>query len=87
MEMYVWVKSMTEIVVASLGVISAVLVALVEKTRRESKKDHGMVAEKLDNLGRNLGRSIDRVEQNTVRTEGKLDGHIAEHARGAYDRK
>jgi hypothetical protein len=77
---------MVEIVVASLGVVSAVLVALVEKTRRENKKDHGVVSAKLDMLGKSLGRSIDRVEENTIRTEAKLDEHIADHARGAYDR-
>jgi len=77
---------MVEIIVASLGVISAILVALVEKTRRENKRDHGVVAAKLDMLGKSLGRSIDRVEENTIRTEVKLDEHIADHARGAYDK-
>lgn len=77
---------MVEVVVASLAAISAVIVALIEKTRRENKRDHGIVAEKLDMLGKSLGRSIDRVEENTVRTEVKLDEHIADHARGEFNK-
>lgn len=77
---------MVEIVVASIAGVSALLVALVEKTRRENKRDHGIVAEKLDMLGKSLGRSIDRVEENTNRTEQKLDEHIADHARGTFNK-
>jgi len=78
---------MIEVVVAVIAGVSAVIVTLVEKARRESKRDHGLVAVKLDILGKTLGKSIDRVEKNTVRTEGKLDEHIADHARGSYSRE
>ena len=73
---------MEAITVALITVVGAVLVALVEKGRRENKSDHGVVSEKLDIIGKSLGRSIDRVEDTVVRNEVKLDQHIADHARG-----
>ena len=73
---------MEAIIVALITVVGAVLVALVEKGRRENKSDHGVVSEKLDIIGKSLGRSIDRVEDTVVRNEVKLDQHIADHARG-----
>ncbi len=78
-----------EIVVAIVGMFGAVAVALIEKDRRDSKKhwsenkqDHNFVIDKIDNLGKSLGRSIDRVEATGVRTEEKLDKHINDHATG-----
>jgi len=73
---------MEAITVALITVVGAVLVALVEKGRRENKSDHNVVSEKLDIIGKNLGRSIDRVEATVVRNETKLDGHIRDHAKG-----
>ena len=73
---------MEAITVALITVVGAVLAALVEKGRRENKTDHGVVSEKLDIIGKSLGRSIDRVEDTVVRNEVKLDQHIADHARG-----
>ena len=78
-----------EIIVALIGVCGAVAVALVEKDRRESKKrwsenkeDHNFVVDKIEQLGKSLGRSIDRVEETSIRTEAKLDQHINDHATG-----
>lgn len=68
--------------VALIGLVGAVLVALIEKSRRENKTDHGVVSEKLDIIGKSLGRSIDRVEETVIRNEVKLDKHINDHARG-----
>jgi len=42
---------MVEIVVSCIGALSAVAVALTEKGRRENKRDHGVVATKLDMMG------------------------------------
>lgn len=75
-----------EVIVAVIGALSAVAVALTEKSRRENKRDHNVVSTKLDMIGKSLGRSIDRVEESTRRTEEKLDDHIAEHARGSFGR-
>ena len=73
---------MEAITVALIALVSAVIVALVEKGRRENKTDHGVVSEKLDIIGKSLGRSIDRVEDTGIRTEVKLDQHINDHAKG-----
>lgn len=74
---------------AVVGVFGAVAVALIEKDRRDSKKhwsenkeDHNFVIDKIENLGKSLGHSIDRVEQTGLRTEEKLDQHINDHMTG-----
>ena len=73
---------MEAITVALISVVGGVLVALVEKGRKENKADHNVVSEKLDLVGKSLGRSIDRIEQTVIRNEEKLDRHINDHARG-----
>ena len=73
---------MQEITIAVVSLIGAIVVALIEKGRRENKSDHNVVSEKLDIIGRNLGRSIDRVESTVIRNEIKLDQHINDHAKG-----
>ena len=74
---------MEAITVALITVVGAAIVALVEKGRRENKTDHGVVSDKLDVIAKSLGKSIDRVEDTGIRTEGKLDQHINDHAKGA----
>lgn len=41
---------MIEIVVAMIGAVSVILVALVEKGRRENKNDHNLVVESLSRI-------------------------------------
>lgn len=80
---------MPDIWVALIGAISVVAVALIESGRRtnnarweENKADHNFVVDKIENLGKSLGISIDRVEKGVERTEAKVDGHIRDHAKG-----
>lgn len=80
---------MAEIIVALVGVIGLVAVALIEKDRRssktmweENKLDHNYVVEKIDTLGKSLGRSIDKTNKSLERVEDKLDTHIRDHAVG-----
>lgn len=80
---------MNEIVVSVVGAISVIAVALIETSRRTSKRhwqqnrdDHNMVIDKIDSLGKSLGASIDRVEGTALRTETKLDQHINDHVTG-----
>lgn len=80
---------MEQVYVALIGAIGLVLVALIEKDRRasktrweENKSDHSYVVEKIDTLGKSLGRSIDRNATALERVESKLDGHIRDHAVG-----
>ena len=53
-----------------------------ERRWAENKEDHNFVVDKIDQLGKSLGRSIDRVEETGIRTESKLDQHINDHATG-----
>lgn len=80
---------MTEIIVAGIGAIGLVLVALIESGRRanvkrweDNKADHNFVVDKIEQLGKSLGASIDRVEDTALRTEEKLDQHINDHVTG-----
>lgn len=80
---------MVEIIVSVVGVIGLVAVALIEKDRRlsktmweENKADHNHVVEKIELIGKSLGRSIDRTSKSLERVEGKLDTHIRDHAVG-----
>lgn len=73
---------MEAIAVALIGLVGAVMVALIEKGRRENKADHSALGEKVELIGKSLGISIDRVERGVERTEEKVDRHIADHARG-----
>lgn len=41
---------MIEVVVALIGAVSVILVALVEKGRRENKDDHNRVVQSLDRI-------------------------------------
>lgn len=84
---------MTEIIVASIGTFGLVVVALIEGGRRASKKrwednkaDHNFVVDKIEQLGKSLGASIDRVEDTALRTEEKLDLHINDHVTGKLTR-
>jgi hypothetical protein len=81
----------TEIIVALIGAMSAACVALIERERRQNKsrwednkQDHNFVVSKIEDLGKSLGRSIDRVESTALRTETKLDQHINDHATGNF---
>lgn len=80
---------MPDIWVALIGAVSLVVVALIESGRRtskarweENKADHNFVVDKIENLGKSLGISIDRVEKGVERTEAKVDQHIRDHAKG-----
>lgn len=80
---------MEQVYVALISAIGLVIVALVERDRRssksrweENKSDHNYVVEKIETLGKSLGRSIDRNATSLERVESKLDGHIRDHAVG-----
>lgn len=74
---------------AIIGGVSLILVAMIQGERRasksrwdENKADHNFVVDKIENLGKSLGISIDRVEKGVERTEQKVDQHIRDHAKG-----
>jgi len=76
---------MEQLAVAIIGVIGAIVVAMIERSHRRNRQDHQAVSDKIETLGKSLGVSIDRVENTAIRTEQKLDGHIRDHATGIFD--
>ena len=80
---------MNEIIVSVIGTLGLIIVGFLEHGRRstktrweENKADHNFVVDKIENLGKSLGISIDRVEKGVERTEAKVDQHIRDHAKG-----
>jgi len=80
---------MNEIIVSIIGTLGIVIVGFLEHGRRsnkirweENKADHNFVVDKIENMGKSLGISIDRVEKGVERTEAKVDQHIRDHAKG-----
>lgn len=80
---------MIEIIVALIGTTGLIAVAYLERSRRDNKRnwesnkaDHNFVVDKIEDLGKSLGISIDRVEASAIRTEEKLDQHINDHVTG-----
>lgn len=61
----------TPVIVALITGGFGIIVALIQSSRRENKKDHGVVAESL----RGLHQEVHRVGQ-------KVDRHITWHAEG-----
>ena len=65
----------TPIVVAIIGLVGGVIVALIQQSRKENKQDHNVVAELLQDVH----KDIVKVEYKLGHVEEKLDDHIAEH--------
>jgi cellobiose-specific phosphotransferase system component IIB len=60
---------MNEIVVAVIGMASALIVAMIETTRRQNNRDHAINAGKLDQV-------IDKIDN----VDSRLGSHIEWHA-------
>ncbi len=65
----------TPIVVAIIGLVGGVIVALIQQSRKENKQDHNVVAELLQDVH----KDIVKVEYKLGHVEDKLDDHITEH--------
>jgi hypothetical protein len=55
-----------------------ILIALVQKSRKENIRDHGIVAERLEALR----EDIHDIDADIAVIEAKIDGHINDHAVG-----
>ena len=75
-----------EIITALLGALSLIVVAIVERRSRtddskweNNSKEHQALVGRIENIGSNLGRSVDRVESNMQihlqRIENKIETH------------
>ena len=60
---------MNEIVVAVIGMTGALLVAMVETTRRQNNRDHASNADKLDSV-------IEKIDKVDSRLGGHIDWHL-----------
>ena len=65
----------TSVIVAVIGLFGGVLVALIQKGRKENKTDHSVVADLL----RNVHDDVVKVEDKLDHVEDKLDNHISQH--------
>ena len=65
----------TSVIVAVIGLFGGVLVALIQKGRKENKTDHNVVADLL----RNVHDDVVKVEDKLDHVEDKLDNHISQH--------
>ncbi len=75
-----------ELLTASIGAISLLVVTIIELRSRKddsrwalNTKEHEALVERVEDMGTNLGRSIDRVETNMQshleRIENKIETH------------
>jgi hypothetical protein len=94
-----------EAVTALIGALSLIAVAVIERRTRNSddkweqnSSDHKALADRVEDIGKSLGRSLDRVEDNIamhiIRLENKVEqhddvlyGHLAHHAELEANRK
>lgn len=65
----------SSIVVAIIGLVGAVIVALIQKSRRENKSDHNIVAQLLEVVHHDVSKVEDKLDH----VEEILDNHISEH--------
>ena len=75
---------MEAVIVALIGVVGSVLVVLVERGRKENARDHGIVADKLDQIEQVLYN----IDEDVLHIEVKLDNHLEDHANekfGGFD--
>ena len=74
-----WVLGMSDtILVAVITGCFGILIALVQKSRKENTRDHGIVAERLESLR----EDIHDIDADIAVIEAKIDGHINDHAVG-----
>lgn len=59
------------IISALLAGVASIIVALIQKFRKENRRDHGAVMD-----------ALDRVSHTMERVEGKVDSHIEWHLTG-----
>jgi hypothetical protein len=66
----------TPVVVAIIGLVGGVIVALIQQSRKENKQDHNVVAELLHGVH----KDVTKIERKLDHVEDKLDDHIQEHS-------
>lgn len=76
-ESHTGVENLMEIVLAAATTgFFAVVVAVVQKSRKENKTDHGMVMGKLDHLGHEIRKDIRQVRYELNAQREDLRSHM-----------
>lgn len=73
---------MEAIIVASIAAVGGLLTALVQKTRKENKEDHNVVAGMLSGVKDellNLHHKIDHVDEQVDKVEDQMHNHMMWH--------
>lgn len=65
----------SSIVVAIIGLVGAIIVALIQKSRKENKSDHNIVAQLLEVVHHDVSKVEDKLDH----VEEIIDNHITEH--------
>lgn len=72
---------MEAVIVALIGLVGSVLVVLIERGRKENARDHGVVADKLDQIEQVLYN----IDEDVLHIEVKLDNHLEDHVNEKFD--
>ena len=89
-------NDMIEIIVAAIGFMTAVLVALIQRSRKENRRDHGSVLDRLDLVSSEIRKDIRQVRSDLTQvrtdvtqvrndvsqTRAEIAQHINDHATG-----
>jgi len=81
-----------EILIASIGALSLIAVAVIERRTRNSDekwelnaKEHEALVNRMEDIGSNLGRSLDRVENNLAHHIIRLENKVEQHDQVLFD--
>jgi hypothetical protein len=70
---------MIEIAVAVIAGLTAVTVAMIERSRRQNSREHNMVYDKITMMEKHIDQRLDSTEGHVQRIDEKLDDHIEWH--------
>jgi len=81
-----------EILIASIGALSLIAVAVIERRTRNSDEkwelnanEHEALVNRMEDIGSNLGRSLDRVESNLAHHIIRLENKVEQHDQVLFD--
>lgn len=69
----------SEIYVALITVIGGIIVALLERSRRQNHKEHLTTYDKIVSVEENIHSRLDRTDDRLEKIDNKIDGHIIWH--------
>lgn len=64
-----------EVQVAAVGAIALIIVALIERVRRQNSREHGETGTRIDSLHYTLGK----IDATLDAVHDKIDNHLDDH--------